>query len=707
MQKLNERQKEAVTLTEGRVRVVAGAGSGKTTVLAHRYAFIVNELGISPGNIVCLTFTNKAASEMRRRISRMTDRGNVNDFICTIHGFCAKFLRTEIYRLGFPKTFIILDEADANQLARQAMQEYGIDRRKTTTSRFLAEVGKCKGADADGYIRSCFLPESPQEAPDAIARYMKLQLKQYALDFDDLLYFTLYILRNFPAVRSKWTQRLNYVMIDEGQDCDRDDWQLVRLLSEHHSNLFVVGDPDQAIYEWRGASPQLFVDFNADTTVIMDTNYRSTPQILDAANSIIANNKNRIPKDLNTPNPGGLLPEHRHCKSQTDEAENIAATIGDEHKAGRRYGQMAVLYRSSFISSELEHALVRHKIPYTVWGGAKFMERREIKDVMSYLRLIDSGDDMAFERIANVPSRKFGQASMDKLKEMAAREGRSLYHTLASHPDVRPCSLPAMRRFVALIEECKVRREVTPVSEIADYVLTASGYTDMLRRDEEEERLENLAELINQMKAFEKTRGGDDAEVSSLTQYLQEMALYTAEEEGQDKNDAVRLMTIHQAKGLEFPVVIVAGLTEGTFPSHRTIRERRDRGEEEERRLMYVAVTRAMDRLYLSECEGYLNENGALKFPSRFLYEIPDDRILRVGAGEGTDTLFSGTRMVVDRLNSEVYGASLPLFAVGDEVTHKIFGDGRITAYDPEADAYTVAFATCTRTLMPRVLSRK
>lgn len=707
MQHLNEQQQQAVTTTEGKVRVVAGAGSGKTTVLAHRYAYLVNELGIAPGNIVSLTFTNKAAAEMRQRISRLTGKGNVNDFICTIHGFCAKFLRTEIFRIGYPKNFIIIDESDGKTLASQAMQEFGIDRRKTTANRFLEQVGKIKGADADGYIRKYLLPNSTHDAPDAVTRYMKLQLKQYALDYDDLLYFTLYILKNFPEVRQTWTKRLNYIMVDEAQDCSEDDWQLINMLASHHANLFIVGDPDQAIYQWRGASPQLFIDFNAECTIIMNINYRSTPQILAPANSIIANNKSRIPKDLYTNNPGGLLPEHHHSSSQRDEAESIAKNILTEvTDNGRRYSEIAVLYRSSYISSELEYALVQSKIPYTIWGGAKFMERKEIKDIMSYLRVIDSDDDISLERIINVPSRKFGKASLEKLTTLAKQESRSLYNTLSAHSHERPYNSTAIRQFVSLIDECRSRRIEMPVSEIADYVLTESGYTDMLRNDNDEERLENLAELINQMKEFERTRGDEDAVVTSLTQYLQDMALYAHENDENKADDAVRLMTIHQSKGLEFPVVFIAGLTEGTFPSHRTIRERRDQGEEEERRLMYVAVTRAMQRLFLSESEGFINENGALKFPSRFLYEIPEEQVLRFGV-KNEQTLFSGTKMVVDRLNSEVYGTSETPFKIGDIVTHKIFGEGKILSHDKESDSYTVEFKSCVRNLMPRVLTKK
>lgn len=702
MSSLNERQLQAVTATEGKVRIVAGAGSGKTMVLAHRYAFLVNEIGIAPGNILCMTFTNKAAAEMRRRISSMVPRGSVNDFICTIHGFCAKFLRTEIYRIGYPKNFIILDEEDARQLARQAMQEYGVDRRRNTAERLLAQVGKIKGADAEGYIVHHLLPDSNPHSPDVYARYMRLQLKQYALDFDDLLYFTLYILRHFPDARQTWTRRLNYIMIDEAQDCSSDDWQLLRLVSSGHDNLFVVGDPDQAIYEWRGASPRMFVDFDASTTIVLDRNYRSTPQILAAANAIIANNRNRIPKDLWSRLDDGPLPIHHHFPSQSDDDRATAQMIADRVRSGAAFSDFAILYRSSYLSAGLERALVEKKIPYTIWGGVKFLERKEIKDILSYLRVVDAADDLSLERIINTPARKFGRVSLERLRTLAEEEGTSLYTTLTRHIAEKPYNTPAIRRFVALIEEARLRKEVAPVSEIADFLLTETGYTDMLRRDEAEERLENLAELINQMKAYEQTHEAE--EVPSLTMYLQDMALYTRESEEAAPGDAVRMMTIHQAKGLEFPYVVITGLTEGTFPSHRTIRERRENGEEEERRLMYVAVTRAMKELYMHEAEGFLNENGALKFPSRFLYEIPETGVERVGAA--SETLFSGMRAAVDALNRDLYGTGEALFAIGDKVRHRIFGDGTVVSRDTEADSYGVQFADCLRNLLPRVLTK-
>lgn len=698
---LNSKQQQAVEATEGRVRVVAGAGSGKTRVLAHRYAFLVNEIGVSPGNILCLTFTNKAAQEMKRRISTMVDRGSVNDFICTIHSFCAKFLRKEIYRIGYPRNFTIIDEEDGKGLARQAMQEFGIDRRKTTAERFLKGVAALKGYEPTHYIQKHLLPCSSPVAPDATVRYLKLQLKQFALDYDDLLYFTLYILQHFEDARKEWTEKLNYVMVDEVQDCTGDDWKLLHAVTEHHGNLFVVGDPDQAIYEWRGANPKIFVDFKAKTDIILNENYRSTPDILDVANHIIEHNHNRVKKELFTVKLNERQVVHLHAKSEKEEAERIAERIEEGVKGGMKYGEFAILYRSSFLSRQIEQALLKRHIPYSVWGGVRFFERKEIKDVLSYLRLVASdADDISFRRIINLPARKFGDASMKALTKIAEVEGISLMAALRGHIDDKQFAKPSLRTFINLIDAARDRANIMPVSELTDWLLKECGLADLYRNDEEEERLENLAELMNSMKEFEA--GRMDEGDADLISYLQEIALYTNVDRSID-SEKVRMMTIHQSKGLEFPEVFVVGMTEGIFPNHRSIRERRQDGEEEERRLMYVAVTRAEKMLWLCESEGYMNENGALKYPSRFLSEVPEGMLKIDGVID--PVLKAGTAGLVSMLNDELgQGAEKP-WEKGTRVSHKIFGEGVIEAYDATAKSYKVRFASSTRNLLQRVLT--
>lgn len=699
---LNIRQSEAVKATEGRVRVVAGAGSGKTRVLAHRYAFLVNELGISPGNILCLTFTNKAAQEMKSRIARMVDRGSVNDFICTIHSFCVKFLRREIYRIGYPKNFTVLDEEDAKSLAKQAMEEFGVDRRKLTAERFLTKVSALKGYNIDAYIQRHLLPASSPECPDELVRYIRLQLKHYALDYDDLIYFTIYILNHFEDARRYWTDKLNYIMVDEVQDCSSDDWKLLNILASGHGNLFVVGDPDQAIYEWRGANPKIFIDFKAATDVILNENYRSTPDILEIANSIISNNRNRVPKELYTMRLNERRPAYRHAASEREEAEFIADTIEKGLKNGESARDFAILYRSSFLSRGLEQVLLKRKINYSVWGGVRFFERKEIKDVTSYLRLIASdNDDMAFSRIINLPARKFGNASLANLRTMAEQHKVSLMTMLRSAVDTPKFNRPQFREFISLIDTLRTLSTQIPVSELTDKLLVDSRLADLYRMDERENRLENIAELINSMKEYELSHDEDDDRL--LDAYLQEIALYTNVDAANDK-DKVRLMTIHQSKGLEFPTVFITGLTEGVFPNHRSIRERRKDGEEEERRLMYVAVTRARKMLYLSESEGYMNDNGALRYPSRFISEIPE--VLLTIEGKPDPALFEGTRNMVNMLNSELGEGDESPMSPGTAVEHKIFGTGVIVSFDPAARSYRVRFQNTERDLVPRVLRK-
>lgn len=701
---LNPNQQRASEASEGRVRVVAGAGSGKTRVLAYRFAFLVNELGIAPGNILCLTFTNKAAQEMKHRISGLVDRGAVNDFVCTIHSFCVKFLRREIYRIGYPKNFTVIDEEDAKTLAKQAMNEFGVDRKKLTAERFLTKVAMLKGYDIDAYIQGHLLPASPPDCPDAQVRYLRLQLKQYVLDYDDLIYFTIYILNHFPDAREYWTDKLNYIMVDEAQDCSNDDWNLLRILSERHGNLFVVGDPDQAIYEWRGASPRTFVNFKATTDIILDRNYRSTPDILNVANAIIAHNRNRIPKELYTARLNETPVTYRHYRSEREEAQAIADTIAEEIKQGAAPGQFAILFRSTFLSRNVEQAMLKLKIPYAVWGGVRFFERKEIKDVICYLRMVASdSDDTAFTRIVNLPSRKFGAASLQALTEIAEKRGIPLLTALRNEIEGGNSKFdrPALRQFVALIDMARSLSSEIPVSELTDRILVDSRLADLYRLDEKEERLENVSELVNAMKEFERVQR-DDGDMT-LDGYLQEIALYT-NADSQIDTDRVKLMTIHQSKGLEFDTVFITGLTEGVFPNHRSIRERRQDGEEEERRLMYVATTRARNMLYLSESEGYMNDTGAMKYPSRFLAEIPEDML--IVEGNPDPELFKGTKRLVDSINSELGEGGFDVWPPGTRVEHRAFGQGEVVRFDPQAQSYRIRFSTGERDLVPRVLKK-
>ncbi len=705
LQELNARQAAAVTATEGRVRVIAGAGTGKTKALTYRYAYLVNVLGIDPANILCLTFTNKAAAEMRSRIARMVHSGDYNDFVCTIDGFCVKLLRRDIHRIGFPKTFTILDEDDSRAYARACMEELGIKRTEKTVKDFLAQVSAAKALD--DYITTYMLPgvkwtEGMLSSP--VACYIHRQMKHYALDFDDLERVANYILDHFEDARTWWQEQLNYIMVDEAQDCNADNWQIVEKLAAGHGNLFVVGDPDQAIYEWRGARPERFTQFASSQDVVLDENYRSTPKILDVANSVISHNRNRIPKNLFTRSAEGKAVIHYHGKNETEEMEWVAAQVRLLLEGGAAPGDVAVLYRASYLSRALEQALLDAKIPYAIWGGTRFFERKEVKDALSYLRLVnDTGDDLSFERIVNVPSRKIGKKFLDGLKERAGREGLPLFAVLKACVAEGGAVRTGAEDFVRMIEEACAAVPESTVSDLLNFLLERSGLKRALREDQDEERLENVDELLRSVRFYETSHGEDDVRLSD---YLQDIALYTNQDYRKD-TPTVKLMTVHQAKGLEFPYVFVIGLSEGVFPSMRTIREYKKNGEEEERRLMYVAVTRAQRALFLTESEGYNVSTKMSKYPSRFLAEIRRDMF--VTEGVMPESLWRGTENMRHVLDEERWGSRVEAsegdpfateraayfspFQAGDTVVHDIFGTGTVVGVNKEGSTFQVRFA--------------
>ena len=695
LQGLNDKQKEAVIAIDGNIRVTAGAGSGKTRVLAHRYAFLVNEVGINPSNILCMTFTNKAAQEMKNRISKMVHVGNVNDFVCTIHGFCVKFLREEIFRLGFPSNFAIIDEEDSKTLSKQIFDEFGYSKQEVTIKQFLTEIRQAKSHSP--YVEQLVATQR-DEADTAnyskdFVRYVDLQLKNFALDFDDLIHYTLYILASYEDVRDKWQNRINYLMIDEAQDCSCSDWQIIDSINGEHHNVFIVGDPDQCIYEWRGATPAAFINFKADKDIILSENYRSTPDILNVANSIITNNKLRIKKDLFTEKGNGKIVVHYHAPSEVKEGDWIAKQIENIVKGGAKYSDFAILYRASYQSRFIEQALLRKHIQYTVWGGVRFFERKEIKDALAYLRLLAYHDDISFVRIINVPSRKFGRKSLEQLIHISEEKKISLFEALCKN--ITLFRKPEIIKFIHLFNDAESYKENHSISDTLDYLLKESGYKDLLRLDDDQERIDNLQELLNSVKYYEEVNKNE--ENLSVETYLQDIALYTNADYKKDM-PTVKLMTIHQSKGLEFPYVIVCGLTEGIFPSHRAIRERREKALEEERRLMYVAVTRAEKILMLTESEGYNYTTKTAKYPSRFLHEIGTN-LIKV-EGNLDPVLFEGTKYNIELLDDELNGSIKSFLKVGDTVKHKFFGTGTIETVNVQQQSYTVKFSNGIRDIL-------
>ena len=704
---LNDSQREAVTSTEGYIRVIAGAGSGKTRALTHRFAYLVNEVGIPAGNILCVTFTNKAANEMRARIHRLTgdkDTGYINTF----HGFCANVLQEESYVFQYPKSFLVLDNSDINAMLSIIYEERGLTLRDKTFSKARDMIEMKKLFEIPDYYEDIFnmsveeLKEKylSKTATDDIIFYGYLyqQKKCFGLDYNDLILFTLYVFRVSEESRIKWQKRLMYIMIDEFQDIDKPQYDLMKVLADYHKNLFVVGDPDQTIYTWRGADIRYLLNFNEEfpgtTTIMMNENYRSTPEILNVANDLIAKNKTREKKELLPMRGHGNRSTVFFAENSDDEADYIASEItrlvgetdgSTSELAGKgrlEYRDITILYRSHFLTRPIEQAFLANKIPYTIYSGVQFYDRVEIKVAMSYLRLLVSGDDLAFRYVVNVPKRNIGERRMKYLEKIAEDEQLPLMRALREHVEDDIFSGTKAREFIALIDGLKENMDEKPISELLREVIEKSGYEELLRTEGSQERLDNLAELKQSVYDYEVTCG----EETNLESYLKHIALYT-NADLEDTKNRVKLMTIHAAKGLEFPYVFICGLNEGVFPSKKT---RTEAAMEEERRLAFVAITRAENRLYLTEAQGR-NLDSSPRFPSRFILEVdrgdidyvnePDEALVK----EARDYIRLESKHLKKEDKSE-------LFEEGARIEHMIFGAGTITALDMEMQAYMIKF---------------
>lgn len=692
---LNDEQRDAVTSTEGFVRVMAGAGSGKTRALAHRFAYLVNEVGILPANILCVTFTNKAANEMRRRIRSLTG-DNDTGFISTFHGFCVAVLQEDGYFVQYPKSFLVLDNSDIDSMLKIIYEERGLTLRDMTFSnaREMIEIEKCKNRpqyyldviamDTDALKKKY---DEAVSAKDVIFYgYLYQQKKCFGLDYNDLIKFTLYIFSKSDEIRLKWQQRLEYIMIDEFQDIDGLQYELMQALCAYHKNLFVVGDPDQTIYTWRGANVKHILDFDKNfpkvKTIMMMKNYRSTPEIIAAANSLIDKNTVRMKKQLIPTLPKGERVVYSHAKTTKEEANSIAERIKKLSKAGVPYGDITILYRAHYIARTIEEGLMRAEIPYTIYSGVQFFDRMEIKDALSYLRLIAYRDDLSFMRIVNTPKRNIGEKRMRFLKEYAAANGCLLYDALVKSIDEPMFANTQARRFVKLIERFSSIYHTMPASELLSAVLNESGYEEALRTEGAQDRLDNLAELKQAVYEYETGCG----EESRLEDFLSHVALLTNADAAAAPN-AVKLMTVHTAKGLEFPYVFICGLDEGMFPSKRTSSFE---AMEEERRLAFVAMTRAEKGLYLSDAEGR-GLDGSFRYPSRFVFDI--DRQLMDYSTELDPALKAEAQRYISSAHNRLKGLSgQQRLNVGDRVRHDIMGNGVIEDIDEERMAYVVKF---------------
>lgn len=695
LQGLNASQLEAVTSTEGFIRVIAGAGSGKTRALARRFAYLVNEIGILPGNILCVTFTNKSANEMRQRIHNLTG-DNDTGYISTFHSFCVSVLQEDSHALQYPKSFLVLDNSDIDSMLKIIYEERGLTLRNMTFSKARDMIEIRKLIKEPKYyldmlnmsldtLRQKYLTAT--EPSDIIFYgYLYQEKKCFGLDYNDLIKFTLYIFEQNEAVKIKWQQRLEYIMIDEFQDIDELQYKLMSVLCGYHKNLFIVGDPDQTIYTWRGANVRYLLDFDkifpSVKTIMMMQNYRSTPQIVSVVNDLIDKNKFRIKKNLMPTIADGRKVICHHADTSEREAMWIAEQIQALHGKGTSYREITVLYRAHYITRIVEEVFLREKIPYAIYSGVQFFNRMEIKDALAYLRLIAYKDDLAFLRVVNVPKRNLGERRIKFLQEYAVKHQCSLYIALETNLDNEIFKGTKAAQFVALIENFAANYAERQISELLAAILNESGYEKMLRTEGSQERLDNLAELKQSVYEYETSCG----EESTLEHYLSHVALFT-NNDAADNSDKVKLMTVHSAKGLEFPYVFLCAMNEGVFPSKKTDTIQK---MEEERRLAFVAMTRAQKGLYLSEAEGR-NFDGSPRYPSRFLLDIepalldytqkPQEGLIR----ETKDYLVINERYLADEENQ------LSL-AVGQRVKHNIFGSGTVVDVDLIKAAHLVKF---------------
>ena len=687
---LNDKQKEAVIDDSKHLRIIAGAGSGKTRVLTMRIAYLIEQKHINPKNVLAITFTNKAANEMKNRISEMLGEAGDGAFISTIHSLCVRILKEEIGVFGYPRNFTIVDGDDQKTILKEAYKEFNIDKKDLSYGSALDYIANCKYEELS-YEKAMDQAYGEKKLVDKanVYKYYDERLKSlYALDFDDLILFTVRLFKLHKDILKKWSSKFIYIHVDEFQDIDKTQYELIKLLSSCHDNVYVVGDPDQTIYTWRGADVNIIVNFDKDfkntKTIILNQNYRSTNNILEGANSLIKYNKSRVPKDLFSENGDGDKIVHKTLPDETSEAYYVVSCIQSLLKHGYEYNDIAILYRSNYLSREVEKVFIENRIPYVIYGGIRFYERMEVKDILSYLRLIVTGDDLAFQRVINQPKRGIGQKSIDTIFSLAKDNNISMYEVVKQGLFAKNQSV--LESFVDMVERWKSSLDGKPLEEVLTDVFEQSGYRSMLEKENETERIENVKSLIDDIKDYQETYPG-----STLADYLSMISLYT-DKANTDGSASVSLMTIHASKGLEFKVVFVVGLSEGIFPSERTMLEQK--GVEEERRLAYVAYTRAKEKLTLTDTSSFSYVVNSAKTTSRFVNEVDEKYI------EHLDKPVLKQQSVFDvpfttKISSIEPKKEAPRrpsrYRKSDVVIHKIFGEGVVVKCD--GDFVTVAFS--------------
>ncbi|MFQ6826739.1 MAG: DNA helicase PcrA [Faecalimonas sp.] len=714
---LNAEQREAVFHTEGPLLILAGAGSGKTRVLTHRIAYLIEEKGINPWNILAITFTNKAAGEMRERVDDIVGFGSESIWVSTFHSTCVRILRRHIDRLGYDNNFTIYDSDDQKTLMKDVCKLLQIDTKTYRERTILSAISSAKDemVTPEEYELNAYGDFSKKKIAEAYKEYERQLKANNALDFDDLLVKTVQLFQTQPEILEYYQDRFRYIMVDEYQDTNTVQFKLISLLAAKYKNLCVVGDDDQSIYKFRGANIQNILSFEKEfehTKVIkLEQNYRSTSTILDAANAVIKNNVGRKAKSLWTENGEGEKIQFRQFDTAYDEAEYIVGDIRERVDNGKAaYCDHAVLYRTNAQSRLFEEKMITANIPYKIVGGVNFYARKEIKDLLAYLKTIDNGkDDLAVRRIINVPKRGIGLTTVNRITEAAQQRGISFYEALCS-ADLVPGlgrSISKLESFAAMIEYFRKEAEHLSITELMEEILTETGYVEELKAEGEEEaeaRLQTIDEFLNKIAAYEESC---EEELPTLSGFLEEVALVADIDSLDEESDYVVLMTLHSAKGLEFPYVYLAGMEDGIFPSYMTITADDPTEIEEERRLCYVGITRAKKELTMT-CARRRMIRGETQYNkmSRFLKEVPPQLL-------STGKIVEKEELELPKQNSYVqakqsfqakpFMISKPVqqfgvksgeglsYGVGDRVRHMKFGEGTVTAITEGGRDYEVS----------------
>lgn len=672
---LNPAQRDAVEKTEGPVLILAGAGSGKTRVLTSRMAYLIEDKGVQPVNILAITFTNKAANEMRERVEQEIGSDTKDMWISTFHSCCVRILRKDINRIGYNRSFVIYDSADQITLVKDCLKELNLSDKVFEPRAVISYISGAKDKlQTPKEFKHINLSDNRMsKVADIYALYQDRLKRNSALDFDDLIFKTVELLKSNEEVLDYYRSRFKYIMVDEYQDTSKAQYELIKLLAKEHQNICVVGDDDQSIYGWRGADIRNILEFEKDYenvhVVKLEQNYRSTQVILDAANTVISNNIERKRKKLWSEKKEGELIKIQLAENEVEEADFIADTIAQiSTKQSRPYKDFAILYRANVQGRSIEDALNRSQIPYNIYGGTKFYERKEIKDLLAYLKVIQNPqDDISLKRIINVPRRGIGLRTIEKIEDRANLKQESIYSVLIdvdTNSEISTKARASINGFVDIIATLRTIREVYPVSKLIEKILDTTGYLDELeeskkkagkdlvsKSEEIQDRIDNLNEFISIAIEFEQ-----NSEDKDLETFLTGVAL-SAEPNNEEENDRVSLMTIHTSKGLEFPVVFLTGMEEGLFPISRAVRSMNDSEIEEERRLCYVGITRAKEQLFMTMTKKrtlYGKTNHSIA--SRFMEELPEDNIKKLYATNTETTYSKASYNILDKYTKKYMG---------------------------------------------------